>query len=373
MVFVKDGNLYLQDGMNPPIQLTYSGKDRDPVISNDGEKIIFYRGDAFDNVYSINADGSQGKAIIMSQSLPVLGRGDIKALTFVPNTHSLLFNTFLCNPREALYNAPDCTVGIYSVDADSGEISQLVSGLSGNGTQTRNFEVSPDGSYISVAASGHIDIYSLYKQMIDISQRNAILYNITTPDEFLPLQYWFPDSSGLIVVLPTDIHNEPATPPHTFTAWRYTMPNSMSNNKATQILFDPPIVFLWTCNFSISPDRNWTFYITDELPSLYLGNLNDGRTQPYEWDSGCPMSSYYPYSQWSPDSQHFAWQGTIAATDGTFISIQGDFSGWIDVNHYFYVAIEENKRKTYMGEIGGENIALPESFQLSPIYVLLDK
>ena len=374
MVIVKNGNLYLQNGMNPSVQLTYSGKDRDPILSDDGMKIVFYRGETFDSVYSINADGSQEQAIIESQSLPVLGRGDIKALTFVPDSHFLLFNTYLCNQGVNLYNAPDCTAGIYSVDIDSGEISELVSGLSGNGTQTRNFEVSPDGNYISVATSGHIDIYALYTpQRIGISQQNAILYNITTPDEFLPLQYWLPDSSGLIVILPTDIHNEPATPPHTFTAWRYTLPNNVGNGKATQVPLDPPIIFLWTCNFSVSPDRNWIFYVSDKIPSLYLGNLNDSHTQPYESKNGCPMANYYPYHQWSPDSQYFASQGTIVAIDGTFISIVGDFSGWIDANHYFYVAIEENKRKTYIGKIGGDNISLPESFQLSPAYVLLDK
>ena len=372
MVFVKDGSLYLQEGMKP-IQLTYSGKDREPIISNDGEKIVFYRGEAFDNVYSINADGSQEQTIIVSQSLSVLGRGDIKSLTFVPNTHFLLFNTYLCNQSINLYNAPDCTVGIYSVDADSGEISELVSGLSGNGTQTRNFEISPDGNYVSVATSGHIDIYALSMQRMDISQQNAILYNRTTPDEFLPLQYWLPDSSGLVVLVAADIHNEPATPPHSFTVWRYTIHNKADNSIAKQILLDPPIMYNAACNFSVSPDRNQIFYITDRIPSLYLGNLNDGRTQPYEWESSCPTPSYYSYPQWSQDSQHFAWQGTIATINGAFISIAGDFSGWIDVNHYFYVAIEENKRKTYIGKIGGDNIALPEGFQLSPAYVLLDK
>jgi len=372
MVVVRNGNLYRQNGTNPLVQLTYSGKDRDPIISDDGEKIAFYRGEAFDNVYSINADGSKEQAIIRNQSLPVLGRGDVEALTFVPNTHFLFFNTYLCNASKALYNAPDCTVGIYSVDIDSGEISELVSGLSGNGTQTRNFEVSPDGKYISVAASGHIDIYSLYMQWIDISKQDVIPYNRTIPDEFLLLQYWLPDSSGLIAILPSDIYNEPATPPHTFTAWRYTIANKVDNGAAVQILIDPPIVFNSACNFSVSPDRNWIFYISDRIPSLYLGNMNDAHSQAYNWENGCP-SLLVASPQWSPDSQHFAWQGTIVAVDGTSISIDGDFIGWIDAKYYFYSAIENNGVKIHIGEINGKSIALPENFQWSPTYIILSQ
>jgi hypothetical protein len=366
MAFTQNGSLYFQDGIKTPIQLTFSGEDRDPIISSDGEKIVFYRGEAFDNVYSINADGSQEQAIIESQSLPVLGRGDIKALTFVPKSHFLLFNTFLCNPSEALYNAPDCTVGIYSTNADSGELSELISGLSGNALQERNFVVSPDGGYISVATSGHIDIYSLYTQQVEIFQQNVILYNPTIPDEFLPLQYWFPDSDNLLALLPASEYNEPGTPPHIFTAWRYTV----DENLAIQILLDPPIIFLWTCNFSVSPDRSWIFYVSDGIPSLYLGNLNDGRTQSYK--DGCPSSSVIS-PQWSSDSKHFASQSTIVAIDGTSILIDGDFRGWIDASYYFYETIEESKRKIYIGEIDGESIALPEGYQWSPTYVILNQ
>lgn len=378
VAFVKDGNLYLQNGINPAIQLTNSGDDRDPVISEDGEKIIFYRGNTFGNVYSINADGSQEQAIIESQSLSVLGRGDIKALTFVPNTHSLLFNTYLCNSSEALYDAPDCTVGIYSVDADSGEINQLVSGLSGNGTQSRNFEISPDGHYISIASSGHLDIYFLYLEGIDVFQQDAIPYPRTIPDEFLPLQYWLPDSSGLIAILPADKFNEPTTPPYTYTVWRYTISNTTDNNSAMQLPLDPPVIFISGCNFSISPGGNWIFYISDGngkgvgMPSLYIGNLTDGHSNSYDWRGGCP-SSYATSPQWSSDNQHFASQSTIGAIDGISISIDGDFRGWIDTSHFFYETIEENMRKTYIGEIGGESLALPEGFQWSPTYILMNQ
>ena len=368
MVLVKNGNLYIQNGTNPPVQITHSGKDRNPIMSVDGVKIVFYRGENFDNVYSINSDGSQEQAIIISQSLPILGRGDIKALTFIPKTHFLLFNTYLCNPREHLYDAPDCKVGIYSVDTDTGKINELISELSGNGIQTHNFEISPDGHLISVAASGHIDIYSLSMQKMDISQSNAILYNLTTPDEFLPLQYWLPDSSGLIAILSEDKYNEPGTPPQTYSAWRYTI----KGNSAIQISLDQPIIRSLDCNFSVSPNRNWIFYISEKEPSLYIGNLNNGRTQSYNWKGGCP-SSYRSSPQWSSDSQYFASGGRIGAVDGTVIPIDGDFLGWIDDSYYFYAATKDNSPKIYIGTSGVEVMALPESFRWSSTYILMNQ
>ena len=58
MVYVENGNIFVRNGFNPPIQLTVSGIDQNPIISTDGEKKVFYRGDGSDTVFSINADGS---------------------------------------------------------------------------------------------------------------------------------------------------------------------------------------------------------------------------------------------------------------------------------------------------------------------------
>ena len=133
-LYTKNGNVFLKVGTNPARQLTHSGKDRDPILSDDGMKIVFYRGKAFDNVYSVDADGTHEKSIITSKSLPVLGRGDIKSLTFWPGSphHALVFNTRLCEPRDYLYLFPACTVGIFITDIDTGKTTELIAGLSGD-------------------------------------------------------------------------------------------------------------------------------------------------------------------------------------------------------------------------------------------------
>lgn len=383
MVYVEDGNLYIRDGLTPSIQLTFSGIDQNPVISDDGEKIVFYRGDNFDTVFSINADGSQERLIIQSKTLPVLGQGKVQALTFapesdtlVPGKHYLLFNTFLCDPPPdgPLYDAKDCTVGIFIVDTDTGEINQLIIGLSGNVLQSRNFEISPNGQMLSIANSGHVDIFFLYSGSIDIFHQDAILYNRTIPDEYLPHVYWLPDSSGFIAILATDEFNEPATPPHTYAAWRY----KLDEENAIQIPLTATIMFNSGCNFSVSPDRNWIYFVGNEsgivweTPTQYLGNLIDGRTIPYAGGNYCP-STYYSIPKWSPDSKYFtasgyASMGNIGSISGLPIPVSGQFLNWIDSNHYFY----QEANELLIGEIGGESISLPEDFQWSSTLVILD-
>ena len=158
----------------PASEVDWNKLSKSGSISDDGQVIVFSNKEG---IYASNANGSDVRLIVSSKSLPTLGQGEIKALTFKPNSHFLLFNTYLCNPssNRPSYNAPECTVGIYGVDTDSGDLARIIEGLSGNAMHSRNFEISPDGQYISVASSGHINIY----QGSDIYYQNAIIYNLS--------------------------------------------------------------------------------------------------------------------------------------------------------------------------------------------------
>lgn len=333
--------------------------------SDDGQKIVFYQDEHHENVYSANADESNRQLIIKSKSLPILGQGEVKALTFIPKTHILLFNTYLCNPRPVgpSYNAVDCTVSIYSVNTDTGKINEILAGLSGDIMQDRNFEVSPDGKYMSVANSGHIDIYYLsYSDSGpadgDMFHQNAIVYWRTRPDEYLPRQYWLPDSSGLIAVVATSGYNEPGTPPAIYAAFRYSL-----GDTTIQIPLDKFMTWgIYGPNaWSISPDRNWIFFAGNDSgdrrnqTSNYIGNLNNGHTQLYE-----PGVWIMEYLKWSPDSKHFAFSnsiGFIGCVDGSFVPVGGSFVEWIDSTHYYYfVGDRIDTVKTYIGTLPPENV-----------------
>lgn len=367
----KDG-IYLNDGLNPPKQLTRNSQDRDPILSDDGKKIVFYRGkannDDNDNVYSINVDGSQEKQIISSKSLPLLGRGNVRSLIFLPKTHSLLFNTYLCSPSQGgpSYDAPDCTVGIYRVDADTGKIEPFLQGLSGNTMQSYrgNFAVSPNGRYTSVTSSGHIDLYDDGTVYPDV-----IRYYRTQPDEYLPHQFWLPDSSGLVAVVSTDTGNEPGTPPFTYGAWRYTAKDKL----AVQVNFPAVMMSNSGCSFSVSPDRNWILFLGNETGditadlALYLGNLIDGSMKTIDWKlaGDCPTPTS---TRWSSDSQHYAFYKAILNLDGTQTQTNGSFKSWIDSTHYYYTikADDPTPQKTYAAELGGVSVLVPEDFDQTP-------
>ena len=358
-VYTANGNIYFQVSSGKAIQITDSGKDQYPILSDDWQKIVFYRGDNYDNLYSINADGSSERLLITSKALPTLSQGEIKAPTFKPKTHYLLFNTYLCNPKPTgpSYDAPDCTVSIYGVDADTGDfLHKIVAGLSGNTMQGGNFEISPDGQYISVASSGHINIYRGY----DIYYQNAVVYNITRPDEYLPRQFWLPDSSGLLAIVATDKYNEPGTPSWSYAVYRYKL-----GETAVQIPLDKTIVRTQGDTSCVSPDRNWILFAgTDANIGFdqwmgegqgYLGNLTNGQTQAitqflFPWDC-----------VWSPDNKHFVAYGIgspltfIGSIHGSaLIPVSGSFLEWIDNTHYYYETYENGKvesRKIYIGEI----------------------
>ncbi len=376
MVYVKDGNLYIQNGSKAPAQLTRSGKDRAPIFSDDGQKLVFYRGYASDNVYSINADGTDEKLIVDSESLPVFGQGYVEFLTFRPSTHEVFFSTFLCESENTMYSYifNYCTVSIFLVDADTGYVMTLVNALHGDVGQGRNFEISPDGRFLSVAASGHIDIvYNIFNGRPDFF-KDQLNFKRTIPNEYLPVQYWLPDSSGFIAVLPDDNFNEPATPPHAYTVWRA----SPRDTNVQQIPLTHPIEFNSGCNFSVSPDGNWIFYNSNNegIPASYLGNLNTGSAQLYD-DVSCP-STYESSPKWSPDSHYFATkylsgESIIGAVDGPPISIEGEFIQWIDASHYFYTLKEKDIFNTYIGNLGGTPIKIADDFVLFTSVVLTAK
>lgn len=351
-VYAKDGNLYFQRNASQPVQLTSSGKDREPLLSDDGQKIVFYRGESTDRIHFINSDGSREHTVITSETSLLVGKGDIVSPIFVPRTHILLFNTYLCGPRLGLYNGPECQAGVYSLDTDTWNIEKIIGDLSGSAWKDRNFEISPNGKYISVAGSGHVNLYVLSSGRFELAYPNIIEYYITTPDEYLPVQYWFPNSNGLIIIVANSQFNDPADPPSNYLAFRYTL----EEKQGQQIPLEKSIIR--GDGWCVSPDRNWILFTGIGKDALdydfnYLANLITGHTQTFE---KAGLSLYD--CQWSPDSKHFVSNTNtinfIGSVDGSLpIPVGGHFIKWIDNTHYYYLVIDGNRTdtKTYIGKI----------------------
>ena len=296
MAYIIDGNLYFQDGSKPPLQLTHSEDDRYPVFSDDGEKIIFYRGLVLHELHSINIDGTQEQVLITGSLLEVLGLRydkftEIISLAFVPGTHQVLFNTRQLS--QADIDQKDFNrlgskenSDLLSVNIDTGEIKSLLPRGKGG-----SFFISPDGNMVAVQAQGHIDVMYIDGQMI---HSNLITYTPTHPYILALNVSWNSDSTELIVSLPArDVFD--MSGPEAYSIWRYAVDGSAK----AQLTFDPPPLD----NCCASPNGEWFLYsyyyypgkTSETIPSgLYLSNLQNSSVQFYHPN--------YLYYHWSLDS-----------------------------------------------------------------------
>lgn len=337
-VTASNGNLYVRDGMELPKQITQSGTDHDPVISDDGQKIVFYRGEKFDNVFVINADGSGEKELVGKKTFPTSTTRKILSPTFRLGTNYIIFSTYTCQDAE-------CQIGVFRVDTESLAITELVKGLPTQRALDDIFKVSPDGQFFVVKNADALDLYSIDGKILQANFVSGAAH----------AAYWLPDSSGLIVL---------SASRGDYSMWRYTL----KDRHVEKISIDPVPAFDEdiSCYLSISPDRNWIFY-QDHEQKKRLGNLTDAQTQVYAWGSDCVL-------KWSPDSQHFASQTEIGSVDGTppIKLADGHFIAWLDDTHYLFSKGKSIiELKTYIAEVGQEADATQIDFLWSPVYAVI--
>jgi hypothetical protein len=360
VAYIIDGNLYVQDSGAQPIRLTNSGKDSQPVFSDDGQKLIFRRKEELNdptkgwsfNTYSINADSTHEQLLVNASKLKAFGAyyddfSEAAYLEFAPGTHHLLFNTRQTTgyhqiaPWENLHLNQD----LFSLDADSGEMKQLLSkGFGGH------FDIAPNGKVAwLLTLTGPIHIIDLSGKVV---QGNIAEYPVGWMEWSRPPIQWSDDSNKLIVIPIAEPLDDSM---RGFTIWRYILDNTQ--NKTSFDLPGPSA----SASYKISPDGNWVLYsyINREggdtsQDGVYLGDLRTGTTsligkaQLY----GLPASYF-----WSPDSTHFIssdpQKGLYSADiNGKYALLQSEvFDGWLDANHYLY-RLHGNE---VMGEVGADD------------------
>ncbi len=352
MAYVIDGNLYFQEGNNLPVQLTGSGEDRNPVFSDDGERLIFYRGLIPHDLYSVNVDATQEQTLVTGSLLEDLGFGydkftEVVSLAFVPGTHDVLFNTRQLSQADIDQKdfnrlGSKANFDLLSVDADTGEIVRLLpSGKGGN------FFISPNGSMVAIQASGHIDVIGVGGQII---RQNLVTYTPTRPYELDPGVFWTEDSTELIVTLPVESEYN-MDGPAMRSVWHYSV---NGDTKVQASLTPPPI----SDDYSISPNGDWILYSyyfypgkTDETvtPGLYLGNLREGGTVLYSPDIVVPM--------WNTDNIYFIYDGLfLGGVDSSPQPIgKGRLLGWGDTTHFLYIFDGE----IVVGKVDGGILSIP--------------
>jgi len=346
MLFVRDGNLYFQNGANAPVEVTQVGKaSYTYVLSNDNQKLVLYSphsSDFFNDGYSINTDGTQERPLFPGgwPEKNLLWGTQLGVVEFIPGTQQLIFSTHLC---EAYDNPISCVSSIYLSDTNNGEVKKLADlGFSGP-LEHENFLVSPNGKMVAVMTTSSVDIVGMDGREI---RYNILSYKPNTPEIIFPSLAWLPDSSGLIIGLPTTIFKSMAYDyVSASTIWRYLI----SSNIAVQIPFDPPPPL---DTFQVSPDGKWIVYgALGYNPEVYLGNLANGHTQIFgEVNQG--------HFTWGPDSKHFIADSAgyvLGAIDTPILVPAMEFLSWVDGNHFLWAGVN-NKLRMAEIEAGGLKI-----------------
>lgn len=311
---------------------------------------MFFRGLIPHDLYVVDAGGRQEQALVTQEVLLALGYGDateLRSLAFLPGSHRLLFNTHELDPLNVKTGDHDrrgaqANDDLLLADSDSGEVRPLLAPGEGG-----NFRISPDGNLVAIQAQGHVEVVDIAGETI---HPNLVTYIPSQPVALDPYVYWLPDSSGLLVLLPTESEYDREGPAR-YTVWRYPLDGSAS----AQIPLDPPLTDAGP--IGVSPDRNWLLYnplAEGTMASLNLADLQEGSSQAYA-PPGAAQG-------WSPDSKHFVYdligQGLFLGRVGDApVSIgRGTFLGWIDAARFLY--FEKENGQIWMEETGGEAVAL---------------
>ena len=339
MVYRTPQGLYIKDGSKPSRQLTQHLEDINPRISDDGQKIVFERWVTPLTLYSINADGSDERALVTRSKLTELNLGydafGVEYTAFVPGTHLLLFQTS---------DSQGINSDLLLVNTDTGEIKSLLP-LG----KAFDYYVSPDGTKIALSGTGkpgHIDILSINGEML---QDNIATYTRSEPIPLLPNIHWAQDSNSLTIVLPYPTFYDTSGGAPNYTLWHYTL----GENKSIQVPLDPMPKDL----VEVSPDGNWVTY-RDDSGALYVGNLRDGNSQVYDPQPGLPLCA------WSSDSVHFIYgRGRLylgaVNTPPVFFG-KGDCISWLDAERFLYYDYVD--KTIVMGGIdGGKIVVLTEA------------
>src|SRR5207245_2723232 len=139
----------------------------------------------------------------------------------------------------SLCQSPDkdapCSTGVFLADPDSAQVTPVLSpGTAQPPNPWAHFVVSPDGKLIATGSAGHVDIFDADGTLVS---GGAFIYTPSTSTALFPALFWLPDSSALIVALPTNSFHISANNQDvaSYAIWRYTI----SDSHADLIPIDP--------------------------------------------------------------------------------------------------------------------------------------
>ncbi len=198
IVYVNGRNLWASSGMETGTQLTTSGADDAPLLSPDGQWVLFQRelapgaqGFRRYEYRLVSASGGQETALAGPANLP--GEGDQARLpvnaAWAPDGKSVWFNTYLeCGMCAT-------NTDLWAVDVSGGSPRQVL--LDGQGGR---FSFSPDGKHLLIGSDASLTLADPDGQ----NARQALAFpRFSFPEgSFIPGPVWLADSSEVLVAIP---------------------------------------------------------------------------------------------------------------------------------------------------------------------------
>jgi hypothetical protein len=285
VVYAKSGNIFLWDEGSGARQLTFSGEDRDAIISSDGQVIVFRRGT---ELWLIGADGSNERLLISVAYLASFASADgsavrVASFLFAPGSHFIFFDTLI---ETEVFPLPQ--YDLHRVDTDQGIPGPVLK--AGQGGEVT---FSPDGRWIALVGSESINLI----QPDGAGLRKLFGFSlVSTYSEWFyrPQVVWKSDSQGFYTVIPA---SQALENPKELTRFWYVPLNGEPARLAEFVA-----VPVWIAFPRISPDGVRVLYLKPSAPNAELHVIDASTTDM--------LFTYYAVDKfglgdWAPDSKHF--------------------------------------------------------------------
>lgn len=330
VVYTKNGQIWLWDDIAASSrQLTHSGQDMAPKISDDGLVIVFRRRS---ELWAIDSDGKNERILTSGVALTTLvsaGANTVepRQFDFGPFSHDVYLNITIVNGpvSEPEYN-------LAKINVDSPSLQALLDGSQGGG----QFVFSPDGTKIALVRNDKINVVnsdgSDWKPVFTFP---PVLLN--TGLNYIPEIRWMPNGSGFTTVIPPE---DALTDPAARTRFYYISADGEQTAQLAEFVAAPP----GQSQPYISPDVSKVLYTKPQGTNLEL-HIIDASTTDHMY------LSYNATSMgllgWTPDSEQVmywiddkrrAWFASPSQEQALLGDV--DFAEnitWIDSRRYLFL------------------------------------
>jgi hypothetical protein len=302
-------------------------------LSGDGKLVAF----GGNGLWVVNSDGTGERLLLRPEDLHSMVPGDkeveVDSFDWIPNTHTLLFNTTL--PGYALSDRDD----LHLVDADTLQWRTLRGAGEGG-----SFRISPTGKQVVMVTPSAIRLMNTdgtgYRTLLKYSQidtRSEYFYYVRP--------VWSLDSRSVLVdVPPRHFMDDPSLAPRVI--WHLPV-DGRASKEAAQL----PAQY----HYMISPDFSKLAYVKSSqnaADEIHVANIDGSEERTY------PFGADMIFETWAPDSESFvlwsrktqAYYSASMGSEPILLTEPGANSFvWIDELYFLYKSMHDEACELRLG------------------------